>query len=117
MKILFISFFNEWITHLGTELELAQLHLDLGHSVSFLGCDSSIGACVTNPTGLKQLCDECRLRRSTGIQMLRPRVTQYHLADYLPGDLAELEQSIAECVTDAESAKSYRYRGHDLGWC
>jgi len=48
--------------------------------------------------------------------MLRPRVTEYRLGDYLPGDLAEIERSIRESITDVESAKSYRYCGQDLGW-
>jgi hypothetical protein len=48
--------------------------------------------------------------------MLRPRVTEYRLGDYLPGDLAEIERSITESITDVDSAKSYRYCGQDLGW-
>lgn len=116
MKILFISYFNEWVTHFGTELELAQLHLDGGDTVAVLGCDGSIGACLRNATGAKRTCDECRLRRARGLNMLRPRVGEYRLEDYLPHDIAELEESIPDRVTDADSARSFRYRGLDLGW-
>jgi hypothetical protein len=116
MKVLFISFFNEWVTHFGTELELAQLHLDGGDTVAVLGCDGSIGACLLNSTGAKRTCDLCRLRRSRGLNMLRPRVEEYRLEDYLPNNFAELEEFIADRVTDAESARSFRYRGLDLGW-
>lgn len=38
MRVLVISFLNSWISHLGTELELAQRHLDDGDTVESLGC-------------------------------------------------------------------------------
>lgn len=116
MKILVISFFNQWVTHFGTELELAQIHLDRGDQVEFLGCDGCISSCETNTGAEKHRCDACRLRRSQGLQLLSRQPFEHRLGAYLPADVAESEDRAVSLVVDAKSAKAFRYESYDLGW-
>lgn len=116
MKVLIISYFTKWVPHFGTELELAQIHLDRGDTVEFLGCDGCIIACQTNPQGDVNSCNACRLRRLRGMQLLSTQPVEHQLGDYLPKNIVETEDEILSAITDAESAKAFRYRDHDLGW-
>lgn len=116
MRVLVISFFNSWITHLGTELELAQRHLDDGDTVEFLGCDGCIKVCDGNPWQYKPICTACRERRHNGINQLNPVPLQHTLSQYLTNDVLSQEDNDLRSIVDAASAKSFAYKGHDLGW-
>lgn len=115
MRVLVISFFNSWITHLGTELEIAQRHLDNGDDVEFLGCDGCIEICDGNPWEYKPLCTACREKRHNGLQLLTPVPKQHSLGSYVSREMFS-EEASHETVSDLESAKNFRHNGHDLGW-
>ncbi len=115
MKILVISYFNSWNTHFGTELELAQVHLDRGDDVEFLGCDRCLVVCEGNPTGKTSKCDKCRLRRSGGLSLLSRTIREHHLGDYLPAEAIVAEAAIKETIRDAETAEKFTLAGHDFG--
>ena len=114
-KVLIISYFNSWITHFGTELEIAQVHLDQGDDVEFLGCDRCLVTCEGNPRGKVSKCDKCRLRRTGGLRLLSRPVREHSLGDYLPEESKAVEASIKEEIRDAESAEGYTFEGHDFG--
>jgi hypothetical protein len=116
MRVLVISFFNSWVTHFGTELEIAQRHLDMGDSVEFLGCDGCVGLCDGNPTGSGGGCELCRVRRYAGLLQLHPRPVQHSLGRYLTSDVKDGEAVAIEQVRDVSSAREFRLRGADLGW-
>jgi hypothetical protein len=116
MRVLIISLFTGWETHLGTELELARRHLDAGDEVEFLSCDGCIRTCMVNPKGRISRCDACRLRRSRGLALLGAPVPEHRLGDYLPAEeLAAAESAIKRQVTDLASAESFEVDGMDLG--
>lgn len=115
MKVLIISYFTNWTTHFGTELEIAQRHLDAGDEVEFLGCDRSLVRCEANPKGKISKCDRCRLRRCGGMKLLSEAVIEHSLGDYLPADIGDIEASIKKDFTDIKSAESFTYHGFDLG--
>jgi hypothetical protein len=115
MNVIIVSFFNHWVTHLGTELELAEIHLQQGDSVTFLACDGSVGACMTNPDGSADVCSQCRLKRLDGIDQLSGEVAVYSLNS----PLSQNEALDAACLPDSPSIDDYKalkYKGHDLGW-
>jgi hypothetical protein len=116
MRILIISFFTDWTTHLGVELELAQRHLDSGDEVVFLGCDGCIKACRANPHGERRVCDLCRYKRLRGIQSLSGSVGEHRLGDYVNPAMLEEADRLSSNVKTAAAAKDFRFNGHDLGW-
>ena len=115
MKILIVSFFNRWVTHLGTELELAEKHLQQGDSVTFLVCNGSVGSCMNNPVGVRAICEECILRRVDGIMQLSSDVDVHTLEDRLSQRNILSGMNITENTT-TKDLKALRYKGHDLGW-
>lgn len=115
MNILIVSYFNSWITHFATELEIAQVHLDRGDRVEFLVCDASLTCCEANPDGLVHRCDRCRLRRSEALKLLTTSVREHALGDYLPAGIKGIEDEMLARLGTVEQAESYTYEGHDLG--
>lgn len=116
MKVLIVTYFNQWVTHFGVELELAQIHLDKGDVVEFLSCDGCIEACQANLDASRACCETCILRRSRGMALLKPIVVEHRLGDYLPDDIVKSEGQILSGITDPNSAKTFRYEDQDLGW-
>jgi len=115
MKVLIVSYFNRWITHLGTELELAEKHISNGDSVTFLACDGSIGACMNNPAGNKDICKECILRRADGIMALSGDVRVFPLKAPQISRKTLCRKYISESPT-VDDFRKLRYQGCDLGW-
>lgn len=113
-RVLILSFFTRWVTHLGTELELAQRHLDAGDEVTFLACDGVIGGCVANPAGDQDECVDCVLRRFDALKEVKGRAQLRYLKSYAPS-----MEAVAAHLPDDDTLEAYRtleYRGTDLGW-
>lgn len=60
--------------HFPTELDIAQQHLDAGHSVEFFNCTGQLKNCDHNPDRLSKLCSDCVGRRQMGLGLLSPQV-------------------------------------------
>ena len=60
--------------HFPTELDIAQQHLDAGHSVEFFHCTGQLKNCDHNPDRSPQLCSDCVGRRQMGLELLSPQV-------------------------------------------
>lgn len=116
MRILIIGFFTDWIAHLGTELEIAQQHLNEGHRVDFLLCDGSIGGCRANPEGTKSVCDQCIYRHLKGIRLLKGQVEVNWLGDFITPGMKEAASDSCSGVKSVADAKCFDHAGHDLGW-
>lgn len=116
MRVLVMIFYaNDWIHHLGTDLELAQCHLDRGDNVEILGCDGSINSCIANCHGDEQRCFACRMSRQKGIALLKPRPKIHRLGTFYPESAATAEPSFPPDLTLAD-AKNFVVQGADLGW-
>lgn len=113
-RILVIGFFTEWVTHLGTELELCQRGLDERAEVHVLMCDGGIGGCRVNPLGSPSDCRLCLYRRIRAHQMLVGAVHEHYLSDYINRDVNA--ESFCSQVISADEAKSFCHDGAALGW-
>lgn len=60
--------------HFPTELDIAQQHLDAGHTVEFFNCTGKLKNCDHNPGRSLKLCSECVGRRQMGLELLTPTV-------------------------------------------
>ncbi len=114
-RVLIVGFFTEWLTHLGTELEIAQRHLDDGSEVHFLICDGSIGGCRDNPYGQSDHCQRCLYRRNRSLQLLKGKVREHRLSNFRTATDEDLFNS-CKSVTDATSAKNWSFQSEKLGW-
>lgn len=113
-RILVIGFFTEWVTHLGTELELCQRGLDENAEVHVLMCDGGIGGCRVNPLGLARDCRLCLYRRIRGHQMLLGGVHEHYISDYINCNF-DAKASCSQVVS-ADQAKGFCHEGAELGW-
>lgn len=116
MRVLIISFFNSWITHFGTELEIAQRHIDDGDEVTMLGCDGAITCCDANPLGGKETCTKCLDNRYAGLELLTKKIKLYKLGAYLSKEASRQAQAIAESIHGPEDACKLSIFETDLGW-
>jgi hypothetical protein len=116
MRILIISFFNSWVTHFGTELEIAQRHLDDGDEVTMLGCDGAITCCDANPLGVRKTCIDCIDNRYAGLELLSSNIKLYKLGDYLSQNDRKQAERIAAEIDGPENARNLSFQDTDLGW-
>ncbi|MFL2832358.1 MAG: hypothetical protein ACJ0BK_01945 [Coraliomargaritaceae bacterium] len=119
MRILIIGqfAFDWWSTHLGTELEIAQRHIDAGDQVTLLGCDSGIGSCRTNLQGNTVTCEDCVKLREMGISRLSGTYEYFKIGAYYPSEISKetIAELISSKVFDRASAENFVYEGHNLG--
>lgn len=116
MRVLIISLFTEWSHHFGTDLEIAQRHLDDGDTVELLGCDDSIGRCRVNIDGIRNQCGLCVYKRNRGAELLSKPVKIHRIADYSrEHDVAE-ERARIERLATRKEFKAYEVDGMDIGW-
>ena len=73
-----------------TDLELMQLHLDKGDTVSHLHCDNELLACDRNPDHDILTCAVCISRRKAGLELLSEGVISRSFMDLTSGNKAEL---------------------------
>ncbi len=59
--------------HFGTDLEIAQKHIDAGDDVHFIVCETSMKYCEQNPYHKDNICFSCVQKRIHGISS-RPRI-------------------------------------------
>lgn len=114
-RILIVGFFTRWLTHLGTELEIAQRHLDAGDDVELLSCDGVVESCRDNPYGDPEHCKQCCYRRNRAIQHLSARVHEHRLGNFLTAEDFLAVESSRE-VTEASIAKHWTFQDKKIGW-
>jgi hypothetical protein len=119
MRILIISQFayKGWCTHLGTDLEIAQRHIDAGDEVTLICCDSKIGTCHINKAGVAKTCKQCSQLREKSILQLEGAYEKYAIGDFFPSDITKesILKLVQSEVFDQSSAESFVYNGHKLG--
>lgn len=115
-RVVIISFFTEWVTHLGVELELMERHLRNGDDVAVLYCDSIIGACRLNPLKDRTRCERCIYRRVRGLQLLSSGVEEYALRNFIDDQSRVVASEAGRSIVTLESARRFRWKGLDLGW-
>lgn len=74
MKIVIFSPHATVVPHFETELEIAQLHLDQGDSVEYVGCQGELTNCDFNTNHDEARCQDCIGRRCAGLTLLTPAI-------------------------------------------
>ena len=95
--------------HFPTELDIAQQHLDAGHSVKFFNCTGQLKNCDHNPDRKPQLCNECVGRRQMGLDLLKPKVPCHSFS----GEFCTDVTIDFDCVTEL---LAYRVDNFDIGF-
>jgi len=81
MKILIYMPFASWIPHLGTDLEIAAKHLDVGDEVHIIQCSGDLSSCEPNPSHKKFRCIACKYQRDKGLSLINlPDQNRHELA-------------------------------------
>jgi hypothetical protein len=116
MRVLIISLFTEWSNHLGTDLEIAQNHLDAGDDVELLSCDASVGRCRVNTNGNKTQCDICGCIRTQAIKLLSKPIRVHRISDFVRDSDIAGERSSVTRLHGVASFRAYEVDGMDIGW-
>ena len=80
MKIAIFSPYATVAPHFETELEIAQSHLDQGHTVEFASCYGKLANCDFNLEKSRSRCEDCIGRRKAGFSLLQPGIHEIELA-------------------------------------
>ena len=81
MKILIYMPFAIWIPHLGTDLEIAEKHLEAGDEVHIIQCSGDMISCEPNPSHTKFRCIACRYQCNKGLSLINlPDQNRHELA-------------------------------------
>lgn len=74
LKVAIFSPYATLVPHFGTELDIAQQHLDAGDSVEFFNCTGGLKNCDHNVDHTPERCLDCVGRREMGLELLEPNV-------------------------------------------
>jgi hypothetical protein len=97
-----------------TALELAQVHLDAGDDVVFMGCNAELTACWNNYDHLRSVCSKCMKVRELGLSLLEPRLVSRSLLRLTEANRRELAQ-LQTSFADLEALKQYTVDDFDVG--
>ena len=103
--------------HFETELELAELHLQQGDTVSFITCDAALTSCEPNYHHNYAICVRCMGRARSGIGLLAKRVQIIPLTSLILPISSELEilDSICKKALSYEALYEITVENFDLG--
>ncbi len=93
MTIAFYNSHNLWGSHLETELDLIQQHLDQNHTVYQLFCQGELPTCDINPFHDLNDCLKCIARRENGINAIdkKEKIIQQSFLNLTQADKTEIK--------------------------
>ena len=104
-KPLNVAIFSPYATvvpHFGTDLDIAQQHLDAGDSVEFFNCTGGLKNCDHNVDHSPDLCHDCIGRREMGMELLEPNVRSHSFSsrhsENLRDDFERVDDLIAYTI-------------------
>lgn len=115
MNVLSFSTHLLWPSHLETELELIQQHLDAGDAVTQVACDACLPVCDPNPRHRRVVCARCVTKRREGRKLLTRPIGTLPLLPPRPADEGEGGPPGTEFAS-AEELKSLCVENFDLGY-
>ena len=116
-RVMICSFFPLWTPHFGTDLELAQKHLDEGDSVLFLHCNGSLPACTQNPSHRQAKCLECIMTRNKGLKMLSGTniLESRNFVNLTEKDLIEIK-NLKRDFNNLNELEAFKLNEFDIGY-
>jgi hypothetical protein len=117
MNVTIFGPYADWSPHFETELELAELHLEKGDTVSFITCDAALTCCEPNYYHNYAVCVRCMGRARFGLSLLEKRVRIIPLSSLILPIHSELEivSSICEKAISYEALYDITVDNFDLG--
>jgi hypothetical protein len=117
MNITIFAPYAEWSPHFETELELAELHLQKGDTVSFITCDAALTSCEPNHHHNYAICIKCMGRAKAGLTLLEERAHIIPLSSLILSISADLGiiDSISERPLSYEELYAIAIDNFDLG--
>jgi hypothetical protein len=117
MNVTIFGPYADWSPHFETELELAELHLQKGDTVSFITCDAGLNACEPNHHHNYAVCVRCMGRARAGLKLLDERVRVIPLSSLILPIRSELNivNSICEKALSYEALYDITVDNFDLG--
>lgn len=109
LKIAIISPSATLTPHFPTELDIAQQHLDAGHSVEFFNCNGQLKNCDHNPDRSPKLCNDCVGRRQMGLELLAPKVPCHSFSGEFSSEVSIDFDCLAELL-------AYKIDNFDIGF-
>lgn len=111
MKILIYMPFNDCVSHVGINLEIAAKHLNNGDEVHIIQCSGDLSYCEHNWNSLKSICTLCELARDKGLNLIHlPSQNRHELAldNFIPDlDLPDF--------SSIQELKAFEINGIDFG--
>lgn len=104
--------FVHWPTHFGTDLELAQRHLEAGDRVTVLVCDGELPSCDVNLSHEREWCASCIERRTAGLRLLSGEIAVEPLLRHLPPGTLDLP---IPAFADHDALRAFRPDDFDAG--
>ena len=95
--------------HFPTELDIAQQHLDAGHTVEFFNCTGQLKNCDHNPDRSPKLCNECVGRRQMGLELLTPTVPCHSFSE-------EFSTEVSIDFDHLKNLLAYKIDNFDIGF-
>lgn len=107
-----IAIFSPYATvspHFGTDLDIAQQHLDAGDDVEFFSCTGGLKNCDHNPDHLPDLCQACVGRREMGVELLDSASRCYSFVDSASTQVKNDFESVDKLI-------GYRIENFEIGY-
>ena len=100
----------------GSALEEALYHLDKGDEVFYLHCGSCMKGCFDNPTFNSAICKECQFFLHNRTLRYLPKECIHSVNEYYNEDVKKEIESFEMPKGDAETVRSFTYKGVDVGY-
>lgn len=109
LRIAIVSPSATLVPHFGTDLDIAQQHLDAGDSVEFFNCTGDLKNCDHNVDHSPAKCLACVGRREMGLELLTPCVKSHSFSE----SYSDHVRTDFESVDDLTA---YRIDNFDIGY-
>lgn len=103
--------FADWISHLATDLEIAEKHIDNGDDVHIIQCSGDLASCEPNPNHYSLRCRLCKSKRNKGLDLIKlPEENRHELA------LDKFDQSLKiPDFLSIQELKDFQINNVDIG--
>ncbi|WP_145201687.1 hypothetical protein [Planctomycetes bacterium Poly30] len=116
MHVAFFGTFGLWAHHTGTELEIAERHLEAGDEVTWVLCDAAFASCEPNPGHDAVQCRACRMGVERGLGLLGGEVRVLELSKLLTDEDRRRLEGIPIGIGSMEELKGLYLDECDIGW-